>query len=87
MNRPGFPEAVSLELRCHGWFIPHGVVALVGSGRRDGADGLQCTSLLPAEAAGRGEPVPEHPERSACAVRLTPPADDPASIGVDDEGE
>ena len=34
------PEAISFESRRHGWLLRHGVVALLGFGRRDVADRL-----------------------------------------------
>lgn len=56
VNGPGFPEAVSFELRGYGWFIQHGVVAFLGFGRRDVADGLQQPAIVEAvDPFERGE--------------------------------
>src|SRR6201984_1128118 len=38
---PGLPEASWFKLRRHGGLFQHGVVALLGFGRRNVADGLQ----------------------------------------------
>jgi hypothetical protein len=40
VNRPGFAEAVSFESRRHGGLLHHGIVAFLGFGWRDVADGL-----------------------------------------------
>ena len=34
------------ESRCHGWCLQHSVVALLGFGRRDVADGLQGPAIV-----------------------------------------
>lgn len=44
----GLPEAASFESRCHRWLIQRGVVALLGLGRRDVADGLQQPAIATA---------------------------------------
>jgi hypothetical protein len=50
------PEAVSFEARRHGWFFQHGVVALLGFGRRDVADGRQQPAIVePVDPGQRGE--------------------------------
>jgi len=46
LNRPGISEAILFESRGHGWFGQHGVVALLGFGRRDVADGLQQPAIV-----------------------------------------
>ena len=53
---PGLPEAVSFKSRCHGWLFQHGVVAFLGFGRRDVADGLQQPAIVePVHPFQRGE--------------------------------
>jgi hypothetical protein len=50
------PEAVSFESRGPGWVIQHGVVALLGFGRRDVADGFQQPAIVePVDPFERGE--------------------------------
>jgi hypothetical protein len=50
------PEAISFESRRHGRVFQHGVVALLGFGRRDVADGLQQPSFVePVDPGQRGE--------------------------------
>ena len=45
-----------LKSRGHGWLIQHGVVALLGFGRRDVADGLQQPAIVePVDPFERGE--------------------------------
>ena len=46
LNRPGVPEAVSFESRCHSCLFQRGVVAFLGFGRRDVADGLQQPAIV-----------------------------------------
>jgi hypothetical protein len=41
LNLPGFVGGDLVESRRHGRLFQHGVVALLGFGRRDVADGLQ----------------------------------------------
>ena len=56
MNRPGFAGGVSFESRCHGRLFQHGVVSVLGFGRRDVADGLQKPALVePVDPGQRGE--------------------------------
>jgi hypothetical protein len=46
----------SFESRGHGWLIQHGVVALLGFGRRDVADGFQQPAIVePVDPFERGE--------------------------------
>jgi len=40
------PEAVSFESRRHGGLLRHGIVAFLGFGRRDVADGLQQPAII-----------------------------------------
>jgi hypothetical protein len=50
------PEAGSFESRCHGGLLRHGIVAFLGFGRRDVADGLQQpASIEPAHPFQRRE--------------------------------
>jgi hypothetical protein len=52
---PGLPEAVWFEPR-RGWLFQYGVVALLGFGRRDVADGLQVPPVVePIHPFGGGE--------------------------------
>src|ERR1700733_9926625 len=46
LNRPGLPEAVSFESRRHGGLLRHGIVAFLGFGWRDVADGLQQPAIV-----------------------------------------
>lgn len=50
------PEAVWFELRRHGRLVQHSVVAFLGFGRRDVADGLQQPAIIePVDPCQRGE--------------------------------
>jgi hypothetical protein len=57
VNRPGFPEAVWFESRCHGSLFEHSVVAVFFTfGWRDVADGLQQPAMVePVHPFERGE--------------------------------
>ena len=46
LTAPGLPEAIWFKLCRHGRLFQHGVVALLGFGRRDVADGLQEPSVV-----------------------------------------
>jgi hypothetical protein len=43
---PGLPEAVSFKSRRHGGLLRHGIVAFLGFGWRDVADGLQQPAIV-----------------------------------------
>ena len=43
---PGLPEAISFESRRHGGLLRHGIVAFLGFGRRNVADGLEQPAIV-----------------------------------------
>jgi transposase len=55
LNRPGLPEAVWFESRCQFLLIEHGVVALLGLGRRDVVDRHQPAAVEPVDPFQRRE--------------------------------